>query len=367
MEAIESFKRFALSVDIVNENLKNEIKAILTNISENVLGASFFEIQEIGKPDVRGNINNLRTIWSNGPEFDSQIKNNDGTYTGQTTFAFDKKYKLWITDLKGKKLSKESACINHWGTIENKEELPSYWEFAQDNLGMEVKTSVILPLIYEGVNQPIGIMNFEFEEYLECTNENKKVFEKIMESVTILLHLFRIRKNQIKNSQKAVNELRDITKKKVDILKKPRVFIAFPMRNSTDVMDLVRKIAGDNNERFEFIFWDDINDTGNIDTQLMKEILASRYSIVYFSELKDDGTYMDNPNVLFEAGMFHALSNQNITEEPKAWIPIREKASPKKPFDFARERIITVPRQNDNSLNKQKLKMDIETRLRYFE
>ena len=57
--------------------------------------------------------------------------------------------------------------------------------------------------------------------------------------------------------------------------------------------------------------------------------------------------YDDNANVVFEAGMLHArtlVSSDTEGGEPAGWIPVREKASPDPPFDFAAERILVVPR-----------------------
>jgi hypothetical protein len=63
--------------------------------------------------------------------------------------------------------------------------------------------------------------------------------------------------------------------------------------------------------------------------------------------------YTDNRNVLFEAGMMHALAKSG--EVMKGWIPIREKDSPPSPFDFNSETIVEVPRDTNLEINEDLL------------
>ncbi|NEP15999.1 MAG: hypothetical protein F6J97_03740, partial [Leptolyngbya sp. SIO4C1] len=70
----------------------------------------------------------------------------------------------------------------------------------------------------------------------------------------------------------------------------------------------------------------------------------------------------DNANVLFEAGMFHALMN-DASAVPAAWIPVREKPPPPIPFDFATLRILEVERLQDGTFNHDTFKNELETRL----
>ena len=86
MEALDSFRRFALSVDIVNDNIKDQIVAILNNICLKTLGASFYEVQ-IRKLGRGGNYSYLETVWSNVDGIVNPIKT-EGEYTGQNNFCF---------------------------------------------------------------------------------------------------------------------------------------------------------------------------------------------------------------------------------------------------------------------------------------
>jgi hypothetical protein len=106
----------------------------------------------------------------------------------------------------------------------------------------------------------------------------------------------------------------------------------------------------------------------NINTQIGREILESRFGICYLSE--PDGTasgrFRDNPNVVFEAGMLHARTtavSDAEGNEPAGWIPIREVASPDPPFDFASERILYVPRSQRGELNETRLRETLAARI----
>jgi hypothetical protein len=75
---------------------------------------------------------------------------------------------------------------------------------------------------------------------------------------------------------------------------------------------------------------------------------------------------VDNPNVVFEAGMLHARTANNESGdggEPTGWIPIREVDSPPAPFDFASERTVQVPRRADGAVNEDRLRDELRARV----
>lgn len=84
----------------------------------------------------------------------------------------------------------------------------------------------------------------------------------------------------------------------------------------------------------------------------------------HFSETIDDGdfAYADNPNVIFEAGMLHALIN-SPDAPPSGWIPVREKDAPPAPFDFANERIELVPRDERGKIEEDQFRRRIRRRV----
>ena len=80
-------------------------------------------------------------------------------------------------------------------------------------------------------------------------------------------------------------------------------------------MAVLAKVLDTYKDRVDVVFWDDMSRSGNINEQIIREILNSRYGVCYFSEKVVGAAavpYCDNPNVIFEAGMFHVLSHTNL-------------------------------------------------------
>ena len=104
--------------------------------------------------------------------------------------------------------------------------------------------------------------------------------------------------------------------------------------------------------------------SGDINHHILSAIKAARFGIVYFSESKNGGdSYIDNPNVLLEAGMMHSQMNTELNSEPTGWIPIRESESPELPFDIASQRTIMIERDN-GTINAEKFKYDLDARIK---
>jgi hypothetical protein len=67
--------------------------------------------------------------------------------------------------------------------------------------------------------------------------------------------------------------------------------------------------------------------------------------------------FVDNANVIFEAGMLQANTNAPA-QIPTGWIPIREKNSPHPPFDFAAQRTILIKRSKGGGLTDNILRVN---------
>ena len=68
-------------------------------------------------------------------------------------------------------------------------------------------------------------------------------------------------------------------------------------------------------------------------------------TLSYAGVVQDGVEYVDNPNVVFEAGMLHARTSVDETDksgEPCGWIPIREAESAPAPFDFSPSKIMLL-------------------------
>lgn len=200
--------------------------------------------------------------------------------------------------------------------------------------------------------------------YLEKTNIATKEILNIAETISIILSLREFNKTQKRNTLNAIESLtKEIGKNKLRNLSKPKLFFAFSSKGDKIVIETIKNLLLNYKDKLTLIFWDEIQDSGNIITQMTNEILTSSFGICYFSEIANSGTkYIDNPNVIFEAGIFYGLSKINDTTT-LGWIPIREKDSPKLPFDFSTERLIVVNRRADGNLQEAIFLQDIKGRI----
>lgn len=107
------------------------------------------------------------------------------------------------------------------------------------------------------------------------------------------------------------------------------------------------------------VYWDESKEIGSLKDQIYSSIKACVFGVCYLSE-KISGAeeqvlrFQDNPNVLFEAGMMQMLHElrKEPASAPSRWIPIREdnKFTTPAPFDFATDRMIIVPRDENGHL-----------------
>ena len=163
-----------------------------------------------------------------------------------------------------------------------------------------------------------------------------------------------------------------------------KIFVGSSSRAENDVMgkvyDIVNKYKKKYQSKVDVYYWKDSHKSGDIMDEIIEEIRTSQIGILYMSEKKDQAEssdteikYQDNPNVLFEAGIFHAFSKSIFTEDDdsnlnsiyqvKKWIPIREENSDKTPFDFAQERKVIVRRYGEEGVNLEQLENDLNKRL----
>ena len=161
---------------------------------------------------------------------------------------------------------------------------------------------------------------------------------------------------------------------KLDTEARPRLFVASSSEADADVTRAIAEVLKDFDELVSAQHWHEVDRPGNINQQIERRIRGAAYAICYFSESRSArGTehgsvngntkYIDNHNVLVEAGMLHMVT-RTAPEAGSGWVPIREKDSPPPPFDFAANRMIIVPRNDDGSLNEQEFRVDLSKKLR---
>lgn len=193
---------------------------------------------------------------------------------------------------------------------------------------------------------------------------DKGELELLADALGVLIDLGDLNHVQTQGTLDAIGKLRRIRDTVVfPQLAKPQLFLAFSDAADQEVVGVLVEVLEEFENQLRVVQWDQIEDSGTITTQVTEEITTSRFGICYLSESQENtGGFADNPNVIFEAGMLHALAALSA-QERSGWIPIREEKSQPTPFDFAGERIEVVPRGAGDRLNEAKFRARLRARL----
>jgi hypothetical protein len=350
-------RRFARTIDIVDENTFNEIKQLVTHYLQSELGAAYFTV---GREERINGVTGLRTMWSSErDEHSTTIKSVDGSYSTQISVAFDRAAPLWIVSPNRAPLRNATKYVDLWSDLSDV--LPPY----RPPINRDLRTSIVLPL-HRGGGRVLGVIYFESTQYLEFTEATKTELELVADALAILIDLSQANRVQSSATKDVLSELREILHAgRFPKLAKPQIFVASSSQADQQVMAVVKQVLNEVKDKLAVVMWSDIAKAGTITVHIVEEITKSRYGLCYFSEPANSGgkkRYQDNPNVIFEAGMLHSLTNSPVTV-PEAWVPIREDDSPPAPFDFAAERIAIVPREQDGKLIREEFKDQLRLRL----
>lgn len=353
--------QFSSTVDIVDEFTYNEFRDEMCSHFRDILNAQVYEVfvdgarVQVNATGGKHVVPALQMIWTGGRLFNLPLNK-----SFQTSIAYEQDKPLWVVDIQKKRLSDKKAELeDKWSHLMD---IPLY----QTMNYSDIRTAIILPLRYG--ERVFGILNLEFIKYLECTPTAKIELEEYANSIARIVWLHETFKRQVADTRSAFGIISKSISKRFSPLEKPCVFVATPdpERSDMEVIGAINHVLGRFADRIEIVYWKNITNSGNVNFQILGEIVNSNYGICYFSEKAIDLSnpkFFDNPNVLFEAGMLHALCN-DPKAHPQAWIPIRECASScsTPPFDFASERILVVPRVK-SMFNKDSFIAELEKRL----
>ena len=348
-------RHFARTVDIVDEHTLEEVRDLVYTYVRDELEAAYFSLA--CEQTVDGHAG-LRTVWSTeNEEHATTILTAEGPYSSQISVSFGERRPLWIVNSDQRPLRQSNVYVDRWSGITD---LPTY----QAPINRDMKTSIVMPLIHW--TRVLGVIYLESTSYLEITEVAKDELSLLADAVAILLELRQTNRAQVAGTRAALSELKAIlVSTKFPRLTQPQVFVAFSSRAADEVVGTIQQVLNDFSDALRVRQWNAIEESGSITLRLIEEIARSRFGVCYFSEpaVGADKQFADNPNVLFEAGMLHSLTNSPVAT-PSGWIPIREERSPRIPFDFASERILIVPRNNDGELMAERFRADFRGRVR---
>jgi hypothetical protein len=348
-------RHFARSVDIVDDEIFDRVRTLIVRYVRTELDAEYFSLM---REETLGGEPVLKMFWSSDDrEHSASVRTREGGFSNPLTLAFGSDRALWIVGADKKPIRDAPELIDEWSHCDP---LPPY----QPSSDQSIRTAVILPLRRRRV---LGIYYFESCAPLGITDVAKVELSMLAEALAILLELYDVNRSQSRMTASAIADLQDnLESARFPRLAKPHFFVASSTRADKKVITVVGEVLDEFADRIEFTDWRRMAQSGNISTQIAKEITRSRFGICYLSEPAADGTYVDNPNVVFEAGMLHArtaTSDSGDGGEPTGWIPIREVESPPAPFDFAAERTVQIPRRSDGSVNEDRLRDELRRRV----
>jgi hypothetical protein len=352
-------KHFAKSVDIVDDEIFERARRLIYKYVRDELQAGYFEVDIAHETDGE---TGLEMFWSSlDHKHIWRLQNADGLYVNCITRAFALSQPMWIVASDKTSLGDAGTYTDMWS---HSGDLPRHNPSGDG----PIRTVVIVPLRMRG--RLLGAYYFESSAYIGITEVAKQELLRLADSLAILFELYEAHKSQARMTTESIDELWEVlSAARFPKLAKPHFFVAFSKRADPKVGMVIRECLDRFSDRLEFTDWTQIFDSGNINAQISREITRSRFGICYFSEPSANETahaFMDNLNVVFEAGMLHALTSVNAGStdaEPSGWIPMREEDSPPAPFDFAAERTICVPRATNGSLHEERLASMLQTRI----
>ena len=357
---------FAQSVDIIDIETCDSVRHLIGDYFSNVLDIDFYEVQTDdvlieNRPGLRTCMTK-NAAWTNGQSNSTAIRTEAGDYRDQTTFAYETRNILWVTEKEGQILKADSECVNRWPQTKYYMPLPPYWPFVGN-----MRTQIVFPLQYG--DHVFGVLNLETERLLEYTSFAGEELKLISSAIAIILWLHDTYLNQSLGTRKALeNVTRSLrASRNPSPLVKFKIFVASSSRADEQVIGIIHRVINEFHDQVDEVFWKTITESGNVNSQLLAALDECSLGVCYFSEptlqAADCNQYVDNLNVVFEAGMLHALTNTS-TDVPKKWIPVREPQSPATPFDFASERTIIVSRLDNGALNEELFARDLRQRLK---
>jgi len=366
----DELHRLAYALDTVNETQLQRAYSAARNYVRRVLGVSKLELLiEVALREGRG----LEPVLDRDDTYPAYpIKGADGQTYGLNAAAFELEKRLWVTVPEGDDdLALADLEPGQYEELWNR--TPVTAEFSRieaEERGYEreqARTLIAIP-IFNSHRICRGVTYFESSRRLKPTDRVQQEFQLIADGIGRLQEL-----------KEQADQRREQTSKAVDRLANyeseysfhypytpPAVFGIYPEGIDGNILTAVEEVVISRN--FSWATWEQISEDGLVNEQVERRLREAKYLIAYLSEPEpetneaDEVSFVDNPNVLYELGLFRALTKVS-SEPPTAALIIRERQAPRPPFDLAAYRRLEVPREN-GSVDFGALRTALET---YFD
>jgi hypothetical protein len=254
---------------------------------------------------------------------------------------------LWIIAPEEEPLATAPVLIDAWTS----EPVPGKYKPPTNAAGQPVaglRTSIVHPLTFNGA--VVGALDLESSEHLEPVETALAEVGMLADALGTLIGMRSADEHAARLRDNALGEISSDETLLVGLaLTKPTLFFAWPHAAMNEshgerVVTIARDVLSEFGDRLCVFDWSEDHELGDINSKLYKQLQGAHYGLCYFSERDTaTATFIDNSNVLFEAGMLHAVGSK--------WIPMREDtrlcAQPP-PFDLASQKYLIVPRRADS-------------------
>ncbi len=365
-----ALRSFANSIDLLGED---EFRLVLS-ATRNYLRANF-RITTVERLEevVSEGVPKLAPTFGDNP-YDLFPVRTNGKPTGISATAFTEKRSMWVTPTEqgGSSLVHAGGNLHEQWEPGRAVELPPYLRVIK-KMGARVGTLISVPIERQG--SVTALLYFESERVLEPSERAKDEIEAIATSLAWLYELKAHEMDTRSATARAIAELQDASMDDFDWRPRPSLFWAYPETGAADVREVVHAALEDLVAKGVFTLddWKDNQSGGRIPALIEEQIRSAEYFVAYLSEpapveasgeqakSTDRKMYVDNPNVLYEAGLFQGLGGGPSRIEH--WLLIREKISSDTPFDLETVNRLEVPRGANGELLGEDFKKAVRARL----
>lgn len=279
-----------------------------------------------------------------------------GPYGGHAEYCFCEDRDIWIY-AQGGGLLREATSYDD---VHGNQNLPKYRAYPRE----ESRVSIVKPIRDEDNGRALGLLTIESRDTLEYSRSAEAILAQLVRIISVLVRSERESRLNSANTLTAANQLLKWAEDSGTfsrLCQRPIIFQAHSTRAPQDVLGIIcEAVAGLSATHktihglgFDYRTWQDSVRPKDIVTELLEDLRRSVAGIAYLSEPEDSaaGRFVDNPNVLYEAGIMHGLGAPF-----RGCLLIREAASISEfPFDIAQKRSIIIERGRDNVIRDPKL------------
>ena len=351
---------FARAADSISDDDFRDVREVVQEYLETNFGLTKVEfLLESVAQGKRG----LKPQWSDEDAYGAYpVLTDDDQPNGQLAFALLLGKPIWVVGASEGILVEEKAYTDLWS---RSKEIPRFLRFdrSEEFEASDETTRMMIAIPLKSGGKSFAVLSCESDAIYTPNDAAKQELESIADALSILHFLKQRRTVSEEHTGRAVKELTKIAVEPIEFkTKKPALFLAYGEQKDPAVLAAIRDVLEPYRDMISVVDWEKVKPPGDITDWITEKILEAKYLICYLSDsiaTKDGQTlFDDNSNVIFETGMFHAL-REGTEMSSREWLPIREGPPEEAPFDFRTMQMVTVPREENQELRKDKFTSDL--------